>query len=115
MTEDSFFSIDRLVEFGMGLTMAQQMIKMMNESMQNMYIPGTMNPIQPSPSQVYYVIINDAQVGPLSESDMSRLILEHKITKDTYAWIPGMQNWQPIEQIPNILRLVAIAPPPFNK
>ena len=41
MTEDSFFSIDRLVEFGMGLTMAQQMIKMMNESMQNMYIPVT--------------------------------------------------------------------------
>lgn len=115
MTEESFFSIDRLVEFGMGMAMAQQMVKVMNESLQNMYIPGTMNSMQPSPSQVYYVIINKTQIGPLSESDLSKLIIERKVTKDTYAWVPGMQNWQPIEQIPNILRLVAIAPPPFNK
>jgi hypothetical protein len=27
MNEDSFFSINRLVEFGMGLAVAQQMVK----------------------------------------------------------------------------------------
>lgn len=115
MNEDNFFSIDRLVEFGMGMAMAQQMVKIMNDSMQNMYIPGTMNPMQTAPSQVFYVIIDNTQVGPLSESELSKLIAQHKVTKDTFAWMPGMQNWQVVEQIPNILKLVAIAPPPFNK
>lgn len=98
----------------MGIAMAQQMVKIMNESMQNMYIPGAMNPMQPAPSQVFYVILDDTQVGPLSESELSKLIAQQKVTKDTFAWMPGMQNWQVVEQIPNILKLVAIAPPPFN-
>jgi hypothetical protein len=42
MNEDSFFSMDRLVEFGMGMVIAQQMVKTMNQSITNMHIPGAM-------------------------------------------------------------------------
>ncbi len=114
MNEDSFYSIDRLVEFGMGLAVARQMVNTMNETMRNMYIPGTMNTMQPAQSQIYYVIIDNQQVGPLSETDLSRLIAEHSVTKDTFVWCPGMVGWQTMEKVPSVLRLVAMTPPPFN-
>lgn len=113
MNEDSFYSIDRLVEFGMGMAMAQQMVRTMNETMQNMYVPGAMNPILSQPSSVFYVIIDNTQVGPLAESDLSQLINEKKVSKDSYVWQPGMSSWQKIEQVPNALRIVAMTPPPI--
>lgn len=113
--ENSFFSIDRLIEFGMGIAVAQQMVRMMNETMQNMYVPGTMNPMQPSPSNIYYVILDGQQSGPYSEGELSRLIGQKKITKDTYIWKPGMTDWQTAERLPDVLRLVALTPVPFNK
>jgi len=32
-----------------GIAVAQQMVKTMNSAMQNMYVPGAMNPIQTTP------------------------------------------------------------------
>lgn len=113
--ENSFFSIDRLIEFGMGMAVAQQMVRMMNETIQNMYVPGTMNPMQPSPSNIYYVILDGLQSGPYSEGELARLIEQKKITKDTYIWKPGMTDWQTAERLPDVLRLVALTPVPFNK
>lgn len=115
MTEDSFYSINRLIEFGMGIAVAQQMVKTMNEAMTNMYIPGTMNPMQPAQQQFYYAIIDNTQAGPFSEQELSRLISEKKISKETYIWKPGMANWEFAEKLPDILKLVALTPPPFNK
>ncbi|MBQ5992736.1 MAG: DUF4339 domain-containing protein [Bacteroidales bacterium] len=113
--ENSFFSIDRLIEFGMGIAVAQQMVRMMNETMQNMYVPGTMNPMQPSPNNIYYVIMDGQQSGPYTESELARLIGQKKVTKDTYIWKPGMTDWQTAERLPDVLRLVALTPVPFNK
>ena len=45
MDNNSFFSIDKLVEFGMGMAIAQQMVQTMNKSMVDMHIPGAMNPM----------------------------------------------------------------------
>ncbi len=125
MDNNYFFSIDRLVEFGMSMAVAQQMVNMMNQSMQNMYIPGTMNPIpQPQPSQkaalpqplpdIFYVIIDGNSVGPLSETEIMKLIASKQITKDTYVWKPGMTKWETIEHSPEVLKLVLLAPPAFQ-
>ncbi len=114
MDNSSFFSIDRLIEFGLGMGIAQQMVGMMNQSMQQMYVPGSIQSMpQPTP-HTYYVAINRQQVGPLNDSDIAQLISQKKIDKDTLAWIPGMTGWKPIEQIPSILRIVALTPPPIN-
>ena len=113
MDDNSFYSIDRLIEFGMGLAMAQQMVKTMNDSMKNMYIPVAMNPLEPAHLQIYYVIIDNQQIGPLSDVDLIKLISAHKLTKDSLAWIPGQVGWQPIEKIPAILKVIALTPPPF--
>ena len=113
MNEDSFFSINRLLEFGMGMAVAQQMVNTMNNSMSNMHVAGSMNPMQTVVPQFYYAIIEGNQAGPFSEQELSRLITEKKIVKETYIWKPGLPKWQIAEKLPEILKLVALAPPPF--
>ncbi len=113
MNNESFFSINRLLEFGMSLTIAQQMVQTMNSALTNMHVPGTMNSIQPVQQQFYYVMIKGKQAGPFSEQQLSRLIAEKKIIKETYIWKPGLPKWEIAEKLPEILKLVALAPPPF--
>jgi len=114
MNDDSFFSIDRLVEFGLGINVASQMIKMMNESLQQMYVPGAENPMRQQNS-VYYAILDEHQVGPFSESELARMAAENKISASTYIWKPGMISWKLASDVPEVLRIVALAPPAFNK
>lgn len=114
MDNNSFFSLDRLVEFGLGMSIAQQMVKSMNDTMQNMHVPGAMNSMAQQKQNLFYIVLDEKQVGPLSESEMSRLISEKKVAKETFVWMPGMSNWQIIENVPEVLKLVALAPPPFE-
>jgi len=116
--EHSFYSIDRLVEFGMTMAVSQQMVNSMNNMMTNMHIPGVMNPMrsgtqQQSP-QIFYAMIDGKQSGPFSETECTRLIADKKIVKETYVWAPGMKDWQLAETTPSLLKLVALTPPEFK-
>ena len=113
MDNDSFFSIDRLVEFGMGMAMAQQMVGMMNQTMRQMYVPGSIQTMPAAQPISFYVAINGQSVRPISESEFTQMVTNKQITKDTLAWMPGMLAWKPIEQIPAILKVIAVAPPPI--
>ena len=116
MDDNNFFSIDRLVEFGMGMAMARQMVNVMNQSMQSMYVPGSIQSM-PKPvtqQQIYYVAIDGKPVGPLNDSELSQLISQKKVNKDSLSWVPGMSSWQPIEQVPAILKVIALTPPPLQ-
>ena len=114
MNEQSFFSIDRLVEFGLGMGIAQQMVGMMNQYMQSMYVPGSIQSMPKQMPQIYYVAIDGQQVGPLNDSELSSLITQKKVNKETLGWVPGMTGWKPVEQIPAILKVVALTPPPLT-
>jgi hypothetical protein len=114
MDERSFYSIDRLVEFGMGMAMAQQMIQMMNQTMKGMYVPGSIQSMPAPQSSTMYVAINGRSVGPLSESDFVNLVNSKQVTKDSLVWIPGMQSWAPVSQVPAALRVIAMTPPPIH-
>ena len=113
MNNDNFFSIDRLVEFGMSIAMAQQMVKMMNQTMNQMQTPGSVETI-PQPALCIYVAIDGKPVGPVGEKEFMQFIFNKSITKDTLAWMPGMLAWKKICEVPAILKLVALAPPPLN-
>lgn len=113
MDNDSFFSIDRLIEFGMGVAMAQQMVGMMNQTMRQMYVPGSIQTMPAAQPISFYVAINGQPAGPISESEFTQMVTNKQITKDTLAWMPGMLAWKPIEQIPAILKVIAVAPPPI--
>lgn len=115
MNDDSFFSINRLVEFGMSMSVAQQMVKTMNNAIIDIRIPGSMNPIQSDQQQFYFAMIDGKAAGPFSEQELSRLIFEKKVFKETYIWKPGLSNWQLAEKLPEVLKLVALSPPPFQQ
>lgn len=115
MDNESFFSIDRLVEFGMGMAMAQQMVGMMNQTMRQMYVPGSIQTMPTAQPVTFYVAINGQSVGPISESEFAQMVTNKQITKDTMAWMPGMLGWKPIEEVPNILKIIALTPPPLPK
>lgn len=114
MDNNSFYSIDRLVEFGLGMSMAQQMVGMMNRTMQNMHLPGGLHQAPSQQQPFFYVAIDGKAVGPLTARELTQLIQEQKVNKDTLSWMPGMQGWKPVEQVPDILKIVALTPPPLN-
>lgn len=113
MDDQSCFYIDRLVDFGLGLGIARQMVGVMNQYMRTMDIPGSIQQMQRPVAPIYYVAIDGLPIGPLNDGEMANLISQKKITKDTLSWMPGMLGWQPIEKVPAILKIVALAPPPL--
>lgn len=113
MNDNSFYSIDRLVEFGMGMAMAQQMVRVMNETMQTMCVPGAPNTISAPQSLTIYVAIEGKTVGPISENEFTKLVSEKKVTCSTLVWMPGMTGWKPLEETPSVLKIIALAPPPL--
>lgn len=113
MNENNFFSLDRLIEFGLGMAVARQMIDVMNQSMQSMYVPGSVQSISTPSVAPIYVIIDGKSVGPLGANEFTNLVSEKRISKNSLAWTPGQLNWQPIEQIPSLLKIIALTPPPL--
>lgn len=113
MNNDPFFSIDRLVSFGMEMAVAQRMVSSMNNALQGVTIPGPHNPPVGVPSHVYYLILDGKTAGPFTSSETSRLVNEGRINKDTFVWRPGMATWDKFGNVPDLLRMVALMPPPF--
>ena len=114
MNDKSFYSIDRLVEFGLGMSIAQQMAKSMNETMNSMQIPSEQRMKNATPPPVFfYLAIDGKPAGPFSDVDVATLVANKTLTKDTLTWKPGMPTWKKACDVPEILRLVALAPPPI--
>lgn len=114
MDDNSFFLVDRLVEFGLGLSVAKHMVDVMNNTINNTIVPGSTIP-QQSRIDNLYCGINGIATGPYTESEFMQLITQKKVTKDTLVWKPGMSNWQPVEDTPSVLKLITLTPPPMPK
>lgn len=111
MDDQSCYYIDRLTDFGLGIGVANQMVGIMNQYMRTMDIPGSIQSLNKPVAQIYYVAIDGQPVGPLDDIEMSKMITQKRVSKDTLAWMPGMPAWKPIEQVPAILKFVILAPP----
>ncbi len=114
---DNFYSIDRLMEFGLGMAMAQQMVRVMNDSMKDMYVPGSAAtiPAAGASSHQIYVAIDNNPAGPFSDKEFKELVAAGKVNKDTLVWQPGQNGWQTVEKVPDILKIIALTPPPLPK
>lgn len=108
-----FFSTDRLIEFGLGLAVAKQMVDSMNQAMNSMHIAGAMNPMHQHEQRLFYAVLDGERAGPFSESEVARLVSDRQVEKDTLVWRPGLPEWVPANQVPEVLRIVALAPPPL--
>jgi hypothetical protein len=115
MNDDDFFSINKLVEFGMGMAVAQQMVKTMNEAVTTMKTPGTFQNYNPLQNQQSYVLIDNQPQGPLSDQEVMKLIMNGKLTKENFVWQPGMPNWEIAEEVSEISKLFLLQPPPIPK
>ncbi len=122
MNENSFFSIDRLLEFGLSMEMARQMMSVMNQSFSQMQMTGTKMPDGSNASKVissintnflYHVVIDGKSTGPYNEQELTQLIQNKKLTNDSFVWQPGFSNWKRAEEVPEVLKLVALSPPPI--
>ena len=123
MSDNSGFSMDRLLEFGMSAAVAGQVMRNMNQTMGETMQPwpSTMRPGAPMPnagamppSHLYYAALEGKQAGPFSETEIIRLVNEKRITKETLVWHQGMPAWKKAEDLPEMLRIIALAPPPLD-
>lgn len=108
-----FSSIDRLVEFGMGMAIAQQMVNTMNHAMNNAQVPGvcansaiSLNPNQPQ--RQWYAVIDGNIAGPMDTPQTEQLIRMGKISSDTFLWQPGMAGWTLAREIPEAGKLLLL-------
>lgn len=109
-----FSSIDRLLEFGMGISLARQMINTMNSTMTNMCVPGvnaqstgSIIPNQtsatlPSSFPSWYVVVDEKMAGPMSDNEVYTLVNRRKIQQTTLFWRQGMKSWMMAQDIPEI-------------
>ena len=104
MDDSNFFSLNRFVELGVEMGVANQMASVVNESMRSMHIPEAQN----ATSKIYYVAIEGKAVGPLNEGELMQLITQKKVNKNTLVWMPGMSGWKVIENVPEVLKVVAL-------
>ena len=70
-------------------------------------------PIEDELKRDFYAALNGKAEGSYSITEVSRLIAEKKVVKETYVWKSGMAQWNLVENIAELLRLVALTPPPI--
>lgn len=128
MSNNNFYSVDKLVEFGLSMAVANQMVNSMNTALQNSYIAGaqmtshgsqlsmqnkgvnTTSQLPPDAPQNISVVIENRTIGPLTPLEFCLLIDKKIIISSTLAWLPGMTDWKQIIDIPELLKLIASRP-----
>lgn len=103
-----FSIIDKLVAFGIETASADGMVS-------GMQVPGSMarnqSPGHNRVNRLWYVATDGRPNGPFDEKELLAFLLDRRINKDTLAWSAGMPQWQRVEDIPEILRLLMLLPP----
>ena len=105
--KNDFSSIDKLVEFGLGLGVANQMINTMNTAIEKMKVPGANSYAQQQDFR-YFVVIDQAQAGPFTEEEVVQLIKSGKVTSETLVWRHGLNAWTMAENLPETNRLLLL-------
>lgn len=100
-------SIERLMEFGMSLAVAQQMVATMNHAIGNMATPGAGATI--AQQREYFVVVDGAQAGPLSEQELRQLIEGQRVNEETLVWYRGLTAWRRVADVPEAMKFVLLS------
>ena len=106
--EDNFFSLDSLLEFGISMAIAQQLIQNINIT-HNQSNHNLLSSNSEKQQNSFYILLENKQTGPISEKELIELIRMKKVQKDTLVWKNGMPNWVSIENSPEVLKLVLLS------
>ncbi len=104
---NDFSSIERLMEFGLSMAVAQQMMATMNHCIANTVVPGAGAPIA-NQGRRFFAVIDGAQAGPFDEREVDNLIATGRIAAQSLMWRQGMSAWGAAETIPEINRLLLL-------
>jgi len=98
--------------------MIQQMPAMMNSVMPN--VAGnqqtqqasqslqTPPPVGAGQAQVY-IVVENTQAGPFTESELIKLIQNNLLTPETLVWKAGMTAWAAAGQVPDVNKLFILS------
>lgn len=109
MSDNSMF--DKIVEFGMGMTVARQIPQMMDVAMSQV----NQQPAANTPPEIktdvanVYIANNNQQAGPFSQAEVKQLISNGVLTQNTIVWMPKMPQWMPASQVPAINKLFLLS------
>lgn len=106
---NDFSSLDKLMELGLSMTVAQQMMKTMNHALNTMQSPGYGQQMIQDNTK-YYVVIDGNQSGPFSESEMETLVKNNRLKTDTLIWKAGLSGWKYANEICEINKLFVLYP-----
>ena len=109
--------IQRMMELGIGMSMIQQMPGIMNSMMPPQFkaaeaqTPGqaTPPPVNAPSATQFYLAVDGAQAGPVSEEEMLKLIKGGVLQQDTLVWKTGMAQWAPAAKVPEVNKLMILA------
>ena len=104
--DDNF--LERILELGIGLSMARQMPDFISQSMMQA-TQSANNPPQIPKETVWYLVVDNAQAGPFNEEALKQIIQNKLITPQTLVWKAGMSQWQPASQVPEVNKLFLLA------
>ncbi|MCF0186438.1 MAG: DUF4339 domain-containing protein [Bacteroidaceae bacterium] len=105
-------AMERMLELGMGAGLASQMMRTMNECMQQTHIPQVQVPPLEMPQASvakFYVVIDDSVAGPFDDEQLLALAKGKKLTKDTFVWAKGMPQWVAARQVPEVNKAIIIS------
>lgn len=110
MGDDSKLSVNNLVEFAMGISMASLFANAMNSAYTN-NLRLLNNDQVAAPPKYIHVIVGGKSKGPLSLGEVISLVQSGEINPDTYMWKPGMAEWKPAKEIADIGLSFEATPP----
>lgn len=106
--EDNNF-LEKIMELGIGLSMARQMPDMLSGAMGKTPAQGAQQPPQIPQEAVFYLVVNGSQAGPFNEAALQRIIQNKLISPETLVWKPGMASWQPASAVPEVNKLFILS------
>ena len=83
---------DKVVEFGMGMAVCQQIPQMMNAA------ANAANQPAPPPipkATAYFLAIEGKQYGPFTVEQLRPFVPTGQINAQTLVWCQGMNAWEP--------------------
>lgn len=113
MDDDSKLSVNKMVEFAMGLSMASLFTKAMETAYNNTRWRDS--DLMQAPAKYVYAIVGGVQKGPFSLGEVMQMIKSGDITPETYMWKPGMPEWKLAKDITDIAPGLEFMPPQSPK
>ncbi|MFN8673351.1 MAG: SPFH domain-containing protein [Candidatus Sericytochromatia bacterium] len=110
-------STSEMMNMGMGMAMAGQMMNMMgnmNNSNFGAQQPPSFNQPPAFNQANFHVNINGQQQGPFDMNTLQAMVRDGRLKQDTFVWKNGMPEWKQASSVAELNSLFAQVPPPMS-